>query len=165
MPGTSRLTRSTSARTAAATGDGVLARLLLHLDLDAGLAVDPHERSGALGGVLDLGDVAQVDRHAVARHHDEVADVVEALELALAADEERRVALVDLAERRVLVLAAQRLHDVFTDRLSAVIFSFDSSTWICRRTPPLTVTAATPSTRSKRGAISFCAISRSVTGS
>ena len=40
----------------------------------------------------------------------------------------------------------------FTDRLSAVIFSFESSTWIWRRRPPLTVTAATPSTRSKRGA-------------
>ena len=38
-----------------------------------------------------------------------------------------------------------------TERLSAVIFSFDRSTWISRRTPPFTVTAATPSTRSKRG--------------
>ena len=38
-----------------------------------------------------------------------------------------------------------------TDRLSAVIFSRDSSTWICRRRPPLTLTAATPATRSSRG--------------
>ena len=35
MPGTSLLTRSTSARTSSATVDGVLAGLLLHLDLDA----------------------------------------------------------------------------------------------------------------------------------
>ncbi len=38
-----------------------------------------------------------------------------------------------------------------TDRSSAVIFSFDSSMWIWRRSPPFTVTAATPSTRSRRG--------------
>ena len=52
-----------------------------------------------------------------------------------------------------------------TDRLRAVIFSFDSSMWIWRRSPPFTVTAATPGARSRRGASSFCAISRSVTGS
>ena len=88
--------------------DRVLARLLLHLDLHARLAVDPHERAALLGGVLHLGDVAHVDRHALAGHDDEVPDVLEALELALAADQERRVALVDLAERRVLVLLPQR---------------------------------------------------------
>ena len=46
-----------------------------------------------------------------------------------------------------------------------MIFSRDSSTWIWRRRPPLTVTAATPATRSRRGDRSFSAISRSVTGS
>ena len=39
-----------------------------------------------------------------------------------------------------------------TGRSSAAIFSFESSTWIWRRRPPLVVTAATPSTRSRRGA-------------
>ena len=94
-----------------ACGDlhGVLARLLLDLDLDARLAVDPHEVAALLGGVLHLGDVAQVDRHAVARQDDEIADVLEALELALAAEQIGRVALIDLAERGVLVLLAQRL--------------------------------------------------------
>ena len=91
-------------------GDGVLARLLLDLNLDARLAVDAHERAPLLGGVLHLGDVAHVDRHALARHHHHVLDVLEALELTLGAEQEGGVALVDLAQRRVLVLAAQRLH-------------------------------------------------------
>ena len=52
-----------------------------------------------------------------------------------------------------------------TGRSSAVIFSFDSSTWICRRSPPSTLTDATPGTRSRRGDRSFSAISRSVTRS
>ena len=37
-----------------------------------------------------------------------------------------------------------------TERSRAVIFSFDNSTRTCRRTPPATVTAATPGTRSTR---------------
>ncbi len=52
-----------------------------------------------------------------------------------------------------------------TERSSAAIFSFESSTWICRRRPPLVVTAATPGTRSMRGDSSRSAISRSVTRS
>ena len=53
----------------------------------------------------------------------------------------------------------------FTDKSSAVILSLASSTRICRRSPPLTVTVATPGTRSRRGPRSFSAISRSTTGS
>ena len=82
------LTRSTSARTAAATATVFLPDCFCTWMLDAGLAVDAHELAALLGGVLDLGDVAQVDRHALARQHDEVADVLEALELALAADQD-----------------------------------------------------------------------------
>ena len=52
-----------------------------------------------------------------------------------------------------------------TGRFSAVIFSRDRSTRIWRRRPPSTDTAATPATRSRRGDRSFCASSRSVTGS
>ena len=51
-----------------------------------------------------------------------------------------------------------------TDRSSAVVFSVDSSTRICRRRPPLTLTAATPGTRSRRCASVFSAMSRSWTG-
>ena len=91
--------------------DRVLFRLLVDRHPDARLAVDAHELPAVLGGVDDLGDVAQVDRHAVARQHDEVADVVEVGELALAADQVGRVALRHLAERRVLVLLPQRLDD------------------------------------------------------
>ena len=58
-----------------------------------------------LGRVLHLGDVPHVDGHALPGHHDQVADFVEVLELALAAHEIRAVAFVDLAERDVLVLA------------------------------------------------------------
>ena len=49
--------------------------------------------------------------HVLPRQDDEVADVVDADELPLAADEVRRVALVDLSERQVLVLRLERLHD------------------------------------------------------
>ncbi len=52
-----------------------------------------------------------------------------------------------------------------TDRSSAVICSFESSTRIWRRRPPSTVTAATPSARSRRGLIWFSATSRSATRS
>ena len=58
-----------------------------------------------------VGDVAHVDRHAVARQHDEVADVVEAGELARAAQQVGEVAFVDLAERHVLVLGRQQADD------------------------------------------------------
>ena len=44
---------------------GVLARLLRHAQADAGLAVDAREGPQVLGRVLDLGDVLQVDRHAL----------------------------------------------------------------------------------------------------
>ncbi len=91
--------------------DGVLARLLVDAHADGGTAVDAQELPAIFGGVVDVGDVAQVDRHAVTRQHDEVADVVEAGELPLAADQIGGVALVDFAERQVLVLGAQRLHD------------------------------------------------------
>ena len=78
---------------------------------------------------VDLGDVAQVDRHAAAGHHDEVADLVEVLELPLAAEQVGAVALVDFAERDVLVLGAeQRRRRGRPSRSSAAIFSFDSST-------------------------------------
>ena len=50
-----------------------------------------------------------------------------------------------------------------TDRPIAVVFSRDSSTRICRRRPPLTLTAATPGTRSSRCASVFSAMSRSWT--
>ena len=53
----------------------------------------------------------QVDRDARARHDDEVADLVEVLELPLAANEIRAVPFVDLAERDVLVLGAQQVGD------------------------------------------------------
>ena len=53
----------------------------------------------------------------------------------------------------------------FTARSSAVILSLASSTRIWRRSPPRTVTVATPGTRSRRGDRSFSAISRSATGS
>ena len=48
---------------------------------------------------------------------------------------------------------------------SAVIFSLERSTRIWRRSPPWTVTAATPLTRSRRGESVRSAISRRATGS
>ena len=81
------------------------------LQPDAGLAVDAREAAEVLGRVLHLGDVPQVDRHARAGHHDQVADLVEVLELPLAAHQIGAVALVDLAERDVLVLGAEQADD------------------------------------------------------
>jgi hypothetical protein len=76
-----------------------------------GPAVDPHDLAVILGGVPDLGDVAHVDRYALTRHHHEVPDVLQVAELALTADQIGQVALVDLAERRVLVLGAEEGDD------------------------------------------------------
>src|SRR5687767_4408164 len=92
-------------------GHGVLAGLLLHLNLDARLAVDPHERTAFLGGVEHIGDITQVNRHSLARENHQVADVVDTLELPLAAQQEGGVALVNLAERRILIFLTERLND------------------------------------------------------
>jgi hypothetical protein len=45
-------------------GDGVAARLLLDRHANARASVDAHHRTAVLGGVLHLGDVAEVDGHA-----------------------------------------------------------------------------------------------------
>ena len=91
---------------------GVGSRLLLHLQLHRALAVDAHELPTLFGAVVHIRDVAHVHRHALARHDDQIPDVLDALELSLAADEERRVALVNLAQRCVLVLGTDRLDDL-----------------------------------------------------
>ena len=109
--GTSRLMRSSSARTACGHLHGVLARLFLHAHPDAGAAVDAGHRAAILGRVGDFGDVLQVHRDAGARHDDEVLDVVQAGELAGAAQQEAAVGVFDFAERDVLVLGAQDLGD------------------------------------------------------
>ena len=88
--------------------DGVLARLLLDAHPDAGLAVDADDAADVLAAVAELGDVAHVDRHAGPGQDDQVADVVEAGELAGAAQHVREVAFVDLAERHVLVLGGEQ---------------------------------------------------------
>ena len=84
------------------------AGLLLHRQAHAGPAVDAEERPDVFGRVVDFGDVAQVDRHAAAGHQHEVADLVQALELRLAAQQIRALALVHFAERHVLVLRAEQ---------------------------------------------------------
>src|SRR5205085_1311128 len=56
-------------------------------------------------------DVVQVDRDAVLGQDDQVLDLVEALELPGAAQQERAIAAVDLADRDVLVLLADDLDD------------------------------------------------------
>ena len=90
---------------------GVLARLLRDLQPHAGLAVDPLERAQVLRRVADFGDVSQIDRHGAPRQYDQIANLVEVRELALAAEQVGRVALVHLAERDVLILRADRLDD------------------------------------------------------
>ena len=109
--GTSRLILATSDAHGVGDLDRVGARLLGDAQPDARLAVDARERAEVLGRILDLRDVAHVDRHAGSRHDDQVTDLVQVLELALAADEVGAVALVDLAERDVLVLGAQQVDD------------------------------------------------------
>jgi hypothetical protein len=97
--------------------DGVAARLLGDAHPDGGQAVHAQNGPPVLGRIDDSGDVLDVDRHAVLRHHDEVADVVQARELALAAKQESGVALVDFAERDVLVLPAQQVDDAIDREL------------------------------------------------
>ena len=111
MPWTSRLIRSISRFSAGRHLDGVLARLLVDAQADAGLAVDADDAADVLAAVADDGDVAHVDRHAGPRQHHQVADLVQAGELARAAQHVGQVAFVDLAERQVLVLGGQQADD------------------------------------------------------
>jgi hypothetical protein len=69
------------------------------------------ELTPILGPVRHVGDIPQIHGDVLARHDDHVADVVDVVELSLAANEIRRVALVDLPERKVLVFGFQRLYD------------------------------------------------------
>ena len=114
--------RSTSARTSSAIADRVLARLLRDPQPDARLAVDAGEGAKVLGRVLDLGDVLQVDRHALACHHHQVADLVQVLELSLASHEIRHVPFVDLADGDVLVLAAEQVDDAIDGQVERANF-------------------------------------------
>ena len=91
--------------------DRVGAGLLLHLHPDAGFAVDAQQRANVFGGVLDVGDVAQINGHTVSRHEHEIADFVEVLELCLAPEQIHPFALGDFAERCVFVLCAQQRVD------------------------------------------------------
>jgi len=72
---------------------------------------DLQELAAVFRRVADVSDVLQEDVDAVAREDDEVADVVDVDELALAADQVCRVALVDLSERQVLVFLLRDLLD------------------------------------------------------
>ncbi len=63
MPGTSRLMRSTSARTAVAIATVFLPDCLVTCIRTPGLPLIRMQRPDVLGRVLDLGDVPQVDRH------------------------------------------------------------------------------------------------------
>ena len=110
-PGTSRLIRSISARTPWAICTVFVPDCLVTCRRTPGLPLIRRTRPDVLGRVRDVGDVAQVDRHAGLGQDDEIPDLVEVLELALAAEQERPVALVDLAERDVLVLGAQHVDD------------------------------------------------------
>ena len=103
---------------------GVGARLLLHLHAHARLAVDAQQRADVFGGVLDVGHVADIDRHAVARHEHEIADFVEALKLRLIAEQVRAIALIHLAERRVLVLVADQRADAIDGQIERRDFFF-----------------------------------------
>ncbi len=164
-PWTSRLIRSTSRLQRGRDLDRVLARLLVDAQADAGLAVDADDAADVLAAVADDRDVAHVDRHAGARQHDQVADLVQAGELARAAQHVGEVALVDLAERHVLVLGRQQADDAVDRQARAPSSSRATARRrICRRRPPLTLTAATPGTRSSRCASVFSAMSRSWTG-
>ena len=78
------------------------ARLLGDLHADALAAVDPQHRSVVFGRVGDLGDVPHVDRNAALGQDHQVADLLEVLELSLAPQQQRAIALVDLADRDVL---------------------------------------------------------------
>ena len=110
-PGTSRLMRSISARTPWAICTVLVPDCLVTCMRTPGLPLMRRTERMSSVESLDVGDVLQVDRHAVLRQHDEVRDLIEVLELTLAAQQERPVALVDLADRDVLVLGAQDVDD------------------------------------------------------
>ena len=91
--------------------DRVRPRLLLDLHAHTRASVDAHHRPDVLGGVLHVRDVLHVHGDARLRQQDEIADLIEVRELALAPDQVRHVAAIDLAERDVLVLRLQDVHD------------------------------------------------------
>jgi hypothetical protein len=81
----------------------------LHADPRA--SVDPQHRSRVFGPVPHLRNIREVHRDARSRHDDQLPDLVQALELALAAEKICEVAPVDFAERNVLVLGFEHLDD------------------------------------------------------
>ena len=111
MPGTSRLIRSISARTPCGDLHRVRARLLGDLHADARPAVDAEHGAVVFRRVDDFGDVLQVDRNAVLRQDDQVPDLIEVLELSLAAKQKSAVAPINLADRDVLVLRPEHVDD------------------------------------------------------
>ena len=84
-----------------------------------GLAVDARDLPAVLGRVADVGDVLEVHRDALARHDDQVLDVVDVRELAGAAQQEAAIGVVDFAERDVLVLAAEHVGDAIDREIEA----------------------------------------------
>ena len=111
MFGISRLMRSISALTPSATCTVLVPDCFCTDSRTPGRPLIAKQRADVFGRVLHLGDVADVNRHAIARHQNQIPDLVEALELRLAAEQVRAVSLVHLAERRVFVLGAEQRDD------------------------------------------------------
>ena len=100
---------------------GVGARALADDEVDPVLPLDPRGVAHLLEGVLDLGDVRDVDGLAGRGHADDgPADVVEALELAHGPDEDLRVALDEVPGGQVEVLRPQGHPDLVEGQAPAL---------------------------------------------
>ncbi len=111
MPSTSPLIRSTSRFTPSAIWMVLVPDCLVTcMRMPLTPLMRMNERRSSVVS-RDVGDVAHVDRHALAGHHDDVPDFLDVGELAGAAQQQRAVGVVDFAERNVLVLGAQDLDD------------------------------------------------------
>ena len=116
--------RSISALTPVGDLHGIGAGLFLHRQADARAAVDAKQRTDVFRRVLHLGDVADVNRHAIARHQNQVPNLIEALELRLAPEQIRPVSLVHLAQRRVFVLGTEQRDDALDRQIQRRDFLF-----------------------------------------
>src|SRR5689334_16867566 len=101
---------------------GIFAAAHQHDALYAGCIADP-EDTGRLGRAdLHLAHVADEHRHTLVLRHDDVFDIVRALDQADAADHHRLLAIVQHGAARVLIVRAHGLRDlsdgevVFIDR-------------------------------------------------
>ena len=95
--------------------DRIGAGLLVDHHIDGRASVDGHVVANVLVRIFDGGDVAQIDRHAVAGGDADLENVVDIGEFAAGAQQDLVAALAYGADRSIQVFVADRADD-FGDR-------------------------------------------------